>query len=59
MRFGASISNKHIDICMTSPDTAYDELYKKIVEHGFCEVFGGSERFEALMEKLREKTGTA
>lgn len=51
----SELEDKRELVGMTSPDTAYDELYKKIVEHGFCEVFGGSKRFEVLMAKLKEK----
>lgn len=41
----------------TSPDTAYDSVYHIVIkpENHFCEVFDGNERFERLLEKLKEK----
>ena len=41
----------------TVTDTNYDELYVFITkpQNKFCEVFKGNDRFELLMEKLKEK----
>ncbi len=46
-------------ICKPDPDTDYDRLYNIIIkpENKFCEVFDGNERFERLMDKLKEKIG--
>jgi hypothetical protein len=51
----SELEDKRELVGMTSPNTAYDELYKKIVEHDLCEVFNGNERFERLVERLKEK----
>ena len=41
----------------TGFETNYDGLYRKITnpDNKFCEVFAGNERFERLVEKLKEK----
>lgn len=51
----SELDDKREYICMTSADAAYDTLYKKITENGFADVFGENERFESLMDKLKEK----
>ena len=50
----SELDDKRECICRTATDTAYDTLYKKIIEHGFADTFGGNERFESLLEKLKK-----
>lgn len=53
----SELDDKHEYIHKTSPETAYDSLYNIITkpENKFCEAFDGNERFERLMNKLKEK----
>lgn len=51
----SEIDDKQEYICRTATDTAYYTLYRKITEHRFADVFSGNERFERLMNKLKEK----
>ena len=53
----SELDDKREYIGRSNPATAYDSVYNIIVkpENKFCEAFEGNERFERLMEKLKEK----
>ncbi len=55
----SELDDKREYIGRTDTDTVYDSLYTIIIEpeNGFFEMLSGSERFEMLMEKLKEKIG--
>ncbi len=53
----SELDDGQISISKPCPDTAYDSVYNIIIkpENIFCEAFDGSERFERVMEKFKEK----
>jgi len=53
----SEIDDKRSYVHKTSPDTAYDSVYNIIIrpENNFLRTLYGSERFESLMKKLKEK----
>ena len=55
----SELDDKREYIGRTDTDTVYDSVYSFITkpENGFFEILSGSERFERLMEKLKEKIG--
>ncbi len=53
----SEMDDDQIKVLKMDTNTNYDTIYDIITkpENKFCEVFNGSERFERLMEKLKEK----
>lgn len=53
----SEMDDDQIKVLKMDANTNYDSVYNIIIkpENKFCETFDGNERFEALMEKLKEK----
>ena len=51
------MDDDQIKVLKMDPKTNFDTIYDIITkpENKFCEVFAGNERFEQLVEKLKEK----
>ena len=53
----SEMDDDQIKVLKMDPKTNFDTIYDIITKpnNKFCEVFGGNERFEQLVEKLKEK----
>lgn len=53
----SEMNDDQVKILKMDPNTNFDTIYSIITkpENKFCEVFKGSERFEQLLEKLKER----
>ena len=53
----SEMDDDQIKVLKMDTNTNFDTIYNIIIkpENKFCEVFEGNERFEKLLEKLKEK----